>query len=317
MPGRLPNFLIIGAMKSGTSSLHEQLALRSGFFMSDPKEPCFFSDDEPFARGLEWYSALFDGARSGQRCGESSTHYTKLPTHPDTIARVRSVLPGARFVYLMRDPVERIVSQYIHEWTQREVSGSLDEAVRDHERYVDYSRYAYQLEPYLTSFGPDAVLPVFFERMVRHPDAELERVCEFLDDPSDEPRSWRRDLPAQNVSRERIRETPLRRTVRGFAPLRALKDRFPQSWRDRVKARWQIQERPELSAALREDVEARIDSDLARLGDWLGIALSCRGWMERVSAPAREWLDPPKPRAATQGVPACAPKRGGLAGASA
>ncbi|HTO70120.1 MAG TPA: sulfotransferase, partial [Myxococcota bacterium] len=79
---RLPDFAIIGAMKCGTSTLHEQLALRSGFFMSRPKEPNFFSDDDQYARGVGWYAGLFAGAAPGQLCGESSTHYTKLPTYP-------------------------------------------------------------------------------------------------------------------------------------------------------------------------------------------------------------------------------------------
>ena len=59
---RLPDFIIIGAMKCGTSSLHEQLALRPGIFMSRPKEPNFFSDGSNFERGLDWYGALFSEA---------------------------------------------------------------------------------------------------------------------------------------------------------------------------------------------------------------------------------------------------------------
>ena len=57
-----PDFMIIGAMKSATSTLHEQLAANPGFFMSRPKEPNFFSDDAVWARGLDWYSALFASA---------------------------------------------------------------------------------------------------------------------------------------------------------------------------------------------------------------------------------------------------------------
>ena len=73
--------MIIGAMKSGTRSLHDQLDLQPGFFMSDPKEPCYFSDDDVFDRGEDWYRGLFSGAGAGDLRGESSTHYTKLPTH--------------------------------------------------------------------------------------------------------------------------------------------------------------------------------------------------------------------------------------------
>ncbi len=79
---RLPDFIIIGAMKSATTTLHGLLASQPGVFMSTPKEPCFFSDDEVWARGVGWYASLFEAAPAGALLGESSTHYTKLPTYP-------------------------------------------------------------------------------------------------------------------------------------------------------------------------------------------------------------------------------------------
>ena len=81
---RMPDFLIIGAMKCATTSLHDQLAAQPGLFMSEPKEPFFFSNDEVYARGIDWYAGLFAGAAAGDLCGESSTHYTKLPSYPRT-----------------------------------------------------------------------------------------------------------------------------------------------------------------------------------------------------------------------------------------
>ena len=87
-PGSGPDFIIIGAMKCATSTLHEQLALQPGCFMTSPKEPCFFSDDDVYAQGLDWYGGLFEATPTGARCGESSTHYTKLPTHARTVERM-------------------------------------------------------------------------------------------------------------------------------------------------------------------------------------------------------------------------------------
>ncbi len=286
---RLPDFAIIGAMKCGTSTLHEQLALRSGFFMSRPKEPNFFSDDANFARGGEWYAGLFTGAAESQLCGESSTHYTKLPTHPHAAERMHALIPKARLVYVMRDPVERLVSQYLHEWSTRAVEGSLEEAVERHERFVAYSCYARQLEPYLERFGASAILPVFFERMVAFPDEELARVCRFLGDPSEEPVVWRLDLGPQNVSSERLRASPLRDALLRVPLVRWLKDRLPRSVRERAKELWRYGGRPELSADLRRHIEPRIDPDLARLGERLGAKLTCRDWAEQVLARPLEW----------------------------
>src|SRR5690349_17383952 len=114
---RPPDFVIIGAMKCATTTLHEQLARQPGIFMSRPKEPNFFSDDEVYARGLDWYRSLFDGAGDSALCGESSTHYTKLPSYPETVGRMARALPRPRLIYVMGHPVDRLISHFVHEVT--------------------------------------------------------------------------------------------------------------------------------------------------------------------------------------------------------
>lgn len=288
--GRLPDFVIIGAMKCGTSTLHEQLARRAAFFMSTPKEPNFFSDEDNWAQGLPSYRALFAAARPGQLCGESSTHYTKLPTHPHACERLARHLPDARLVYVMRDPVARLGSQYVHEWSQREVAGGFEEAVARHERYVAYSSYARQLEPYVAAFGRERILLVTMERMLAQPDDELERVCRFLGEaPGGDPVRWRDDIGAQNVSRERMRKSRLRSALLAVPGVRAVVDRIPHGPRERLKALWRIERRPELSPRLRADVEARLDEDLARLGAWVGLPLTCSTWKSLVTSRPMQW----------------------------
>jgi hypothetical protein len=294
IPDRLPNFLIIGAMKCGTSTLHEQLARRPGLFLSNPKEPNFFGDDACHARGLGWYGSLFAKAEPQQLCGESSTHYSKRPTFPHATSRIAATLPEVRVIYLMRDPLERIVSQYIHEWTEREVSGSLDRAVQGFPHLVAYSEYAYQLEPYLESLGADRVLPVFFERMAHDPRRVLEEVCAFIGDPSAEPAVWDPSVGRENVSSERMRQSPWRDAL-VHSPLgRALRRIAPQGFRESVKGAWRMRSRPAFSPQLRSELESRIDRDLARLGRWLGVELTCRGWREQVLGLEPRWVDPPR-----------------------
>jgi hypothetical protein len=290
---RLPDFILIGAMKCGTSTLHEQLGFRDGLYMSDPKEPNFFSDDVEYDRGIETYARLFSGARAAQLCGESSTHYTKLPTYPRTVERMRSSLARVKLVYVMRDPLERMVSQYIHEWSERTVRGSIERAVREHDRLIAYSEYARQLRPYLDCYGAESILPVFFERMLADPDRELERVCRFIGDPTPEKVTWR-SIPARNVSSERLRRSPLRDALLGLTPVRRVRSALPRSLRDRIKRYWQMQARPELSEKLRSELETRLDADLAQLGSWLGLSLRSRDWRAQVlgHAPA-EWTAPP------------------------
>jgi hypothetical protein len=297
MAGKLPDFIIIGAMKCGTSTLHEQLNARSGLFLSDPKEPNFFSDDETGA-GLADYMRLFEGATSSQKCGESSTHYTKLPTYPRTVENMRRHVGHARLIYVMRDPVERIVSQYIHEWTQLEVEGRIDDAVRRHERYVAYSSYARQLRPFLEHWGPENVLPMSMERMIAEPKEELARVCRFIGDPSTEEIEWHDDLGEQNVSRDRMRKSAVRTRLLEVQVIQNLKDRLPQKAKDFIKSYWQMRRRPVLSPAVREELRLRLDADLSELGRWLGSELSCENWKRAAPKLDWTWKNPPNRLAA-------------------
>jgi len=284
-----PDFMIIGAMKSATSTLHEQLAANAGFFMSTPKEPNFFSDDAVWARGLDWYESLFAGAPPGALRGESSTHYTKLPTHPRTLERLTASVATRKFVYVMRHPVERLVSHYIHEWSQGVYDEPIDEAVQQRPELVAYGCYGMQLAPWIESFGEGAVLPVFFERLTAAPQAELERVARFLGHTG--PVAWRSELAAQNVSRERMRKSALRDAIVASPLLTVLRRTLiPRALRDHVKARWQMRERPELSAAVRARVEQAFDADLAALGARLGVKLDCASFRAVVSERSLEWI---------------------------
>jgi hypothetical protein len=269
----LPDFVIIGAMKCGTSTLHAQLAAQPQFFMSEPKEPNFFSDDAIYAKGEDWYRGLFRNAPEGALKGESSTHYTKLPTYPDTIKRLAALIPDAKFIYVMRDPLDRLVSHYIHEWTQGVITCPIDKAIEKHPELVAYSRYAYQLQPWIARFGAGRILPVVFEQMTAAPDAELKRIAAFLGAQGEV--AWKSDLEAQNVSSERIRKFPGYRLLVDN-PVSTLLRRalIPRRLRDRVKSNLQMRERPQLSAELTAALAEIFDKDIAMLGPLTGAALT-------------------------------------------
>lgn len=260
----LPDFLIVGAMKCGTSTLHAQLAAQSGIFMSSPKEPNFFSDDDVYARGAGWYQQLFANAPSGALKGEASTHYSKLPTYPHTIERMSGALRKPKLIYLMRNPVERAVSHFIHDWTLGDMPGDLNRAMGRHPELIDYGRYAMQLAPYVQAFGREAVLLVSLERMQRQPQAELARVAAHIG--LKVPVVWQADRARANASAERIRRFPfydllVENPVAGSLR-RAL---VPQGIRKLVKSRLQLSERPVLADSLIRDLEARFADDHALL----------------------------------------------------
>lgn len=269
-----PNFIIIGAMKCATSTLHEQLALQPGIFMSDLKEPNFFSDDDQYAKGINWYTSHFAEATDAPLHGESSTHYTKLPTHPNTVQRLQQNLPDAKFIYIMRHPIDRLVSQYIHEWSQRVISVDINQAIEQHPELISYSQYSRQLAPYLEVFGSDRVLPVFFERMLSEPQAELERICCFLG--YNGTPAWSFDLDAQNVSTTRIRKSWWRDALVEAPGLSVIRRRFvPKSFRSWIRNFWSMKEKPILGRTQTEKLKLVFDDDLRTIGSWMGLELTC------------------------------------------
>lgn len=245
--------------------------------MSSLKEPNFFSDDDQYARGIGWYADLFAAAPRSSLVGEASTHYTKRPDYPLVIDRMRMHLQRPRFIYVMRHPVDRLISQYIHQWSERQITCDLPQAIRQHPELVNYSRYHYQLEPYFKAFGRDAVLPVFHEDMVASGQRELQRVFDFIG--HDGRPAWAKEMTRQNVSSERIRRFPgydlIMNSTLGTKLRRTL---VPQSLRTKLKGRLVMSNRPDLPEALRSELEEVFDEDLKKLSTWLGRNISCRNF---------------------------------------
>ena len=161
----LPNLIVIGAMKCGTSSLHYYLSLHPEIFMSERKELNFFIDRKNWGRGLDWYEAQFPEPLPVR--GESSPGYTKYPTFEGVAERLHSVLPGAKLIYLVRDPIERIVSHYLDSYALRREDGTIEDMLADLDdnHYVNCSRYFMQLEQYLRYYPESQILIITSEEL--------------------------------------------------------------------------------------------------------------------------------------------------------
>lgn len=274
---KVPSFIIIGAMKCATSSLHEQLAIQPGIYMSQLKEPNFFSDDHQYVKGWDWYCSHFKLAQAQDLCGESSTHYTKLPTYPQTVQRLHFHLPEVKLIYVMRHPIERLVSQYIHEWSQRVISVDLNQAIDLHPELINYSRYSMQLQPYFRVFGQERVLPVFFENLCQNPQTELERICQFIG--YEGKPTWNKELGTRNRSAERMRQSIWRDFLVEAPILREIrKQLIPKEFRSWVRSWWMMKQKPELRSEQYQHLQAIFNQDLMALGSWLETDLSCENF---------------------------------------
>jgi hypothetical protein len=282
-----PDFIIIGAMKSATSTLHEQLAKQSGIFMSVPKEPNYFSDDSQYALGDDWYDELFNDADPADLCGESSTHYTKLPDYPDTLQRMSKRLESPKLIYVMRHPIDRLISHYIHQWTQNVFKCDINQAIDGYEELTAYSCYVKQLTPYFEQYGYQNVLPVFTESLRVNPQKELERVAKFIGHV--EPVVWHDDVLEQNVSSERFRTFRGRSVVDSRLVIFLRRRLIPKSWRNKVKKALTMTDKPRIDQTHQKMLVALFDKDLAELGAMMGIHLNCDNYKKVTCETELNW----------------------------
>lgn len=255
-----PDYIIIGAMKCGTSTLAAQLGLQRGLFMTTPKEPNYFSDDTVYAQGADWYADLFRSANNGDILGEASTHYTKSPDYPETLPRMTAALKDVKLVYMIRNPMQRLVSHYIHAWSEGEVSTSLAEALKSHPALVGYGCYGAQVTPFIEAYGQRAILLTSLERLKAEPDAELTRIASHIGHAG--PVSWIEEQAVQNVSAERVRKFPLHKLLIDNPIAQSLRRNLvPQALRDKIRESRQMQDRPEFPNGARADLEAQFLED--------------------------------------------------------
>jgi hypothetical protein len=188
----LPNFFIIGAAKAGTTSLHHYLDQHPQIQMSAVKEPNFFAGPPngiPYPVGRidrrDEYERLFDPAF--ERRGEASPSYSNAPRRQGVPERIKQLLPEARFIYLVRDPISRLVSQYQMLFADGEERKSLRDAVRGLDREDPHgfyltcqSFYARQLELYLAHFPQQRILVVDQAELRRDRSGTLGEIFAFL-----------------------------------------------------------------------------------------------------------------------------------------
>jgi hypothetical protein len=274
---RLPNFLVIGAMKSGTTSLFHYLRAHPQVFMSPLKEVDFFVEGGNWKRGLDWYRRQFDGAPSNAvAIGEASTSYTNYPEYDGVPERISKVLPDVRLIYVVRDPIERIRSHYQHRALTAAERLPIDVAVLQDPRYVDRSRYALQLEQYLSCFPREQLLVITSEALRASRGPTMRGVYRFLGvDETFVPEMLDREFYRTEERANYPRPVWwLRRTAKRYLPLGKRTKRMVDlvmrgsSGHARAEA---IPPQPASSVPepLRIELEGRLRDDVRKLRAWL------------------------------------------------
>ena len=180
---RLPDFIVIGAMKCATSTVCKYLEDHPDIDMVPGGEPNYFSHDENYAKGPDWYERFFAGFSGDRIRGEGSNDYMAGALYPETATRMSRDCPKAKLILMVRHPVRRIASA----WTQNRVDcgdlvpESLDLAVtRMPERFVDQSLFWKNLSRYRAHFDDAQIFIGFMEDLSRNPDRFWADLCGFL-----------------------------------------------------------------------------------------------------------------------------------------
>ena len=196
---RLPNFFILGAAKAGTTSLYELLQQHPDIHLSFDKEPMYFSRDDYFSRGADWYAnTYFPDSASFARRGEATPHY--LYWAEKVAPRIRATYADAppKFIAILRHPVQRAHSWYWNMVLEGQESLSFpdalraeDERLREHRAeleskgsmrygYARGGRYLSQLRTYMNVFPAERMHVLLLEDLQQDQAAALVKICSFL-----------------------------------------------------------------------------------------------------------------------------------------
>ncbi len=272
----IKNFvLIIGAMKCGTTSLFNYLAEHPQIAPCKEKEPSFFSAERNYRKGFEYYQNLWDWQPEIHQIAlEGSTSYTRVTNSnyvnaAENIAKLQEK-EGCKFkfIYVMRNPLDRIESQYTHGavWRSKELKDSIINKTIDPEA-VDVSKYSMQIEEYYSRFDAKDILLINFNDLKNKPIELLNNICHFLQ--IDSRYQFKKIDIIHNGSQEKmrielpgwylIRHTPLMKLVKNKTPSN-VKEVFYRLFKRQVKDNY-----IKLSSAQKKAILCELEADLKML----------------------------------------------------
>ncbi|MEQ8998168.1 MAG: sulfotransferase [Coleofasciculus sp. B1-GNL1-01] len=272
--GNLPNLIVIGTQKGGTSSLHYYLSLHPQIYMCREKELDFFIAQRNWERGVEWYKKNFVG--EAKIYGESSPNYTDYPRYAQVPKRMHSIVPEVKIVYILRDPIKRIISHYMHWYSAGLENRSLSDALRNIEssRYTRRCLYYMQLEQYLNYFAKSNIFIMTSEDLYNKPQKIMQKLFTFLEvDNSFYDHKLSR---IHHNSSNKRRNNALGKSLEK-SPLGETIEHLPRPIREKAKTLLyfpfsQKVQRPTLDKTLEAELIDYLRPDINRLRDYTGLA---------------------------------------------
>ena len=266
-----PDLIIIGSQKCGTSSLHHHLDLHPDISMSAHKELDFFVEELNWKKGIQWYESQFKGI--AKLHGESSPSYTMYPNFSGVPERMHSYVPNAKLLYIVRDPIDRIVSHYLHQWYARRVNETLSSILSDlsgikAKHYLNASSYYLQLSQYLDFYELSNIYIISLESLKGSPEETMRGVFRFLE--VDDTCVLPQDFTVFNATKAKFRtnkfgylllskSTPLRQLV--SIPRRLLPHELKRRIRPLLSEK---QGRPAIESHVRELLKSSLREDINR-----------------------------------------------------
>jgi hypothetical protein len=273
---RKPDFLIIGAMKCGTTSLHHYLGKHPDIFTTTPKEIHYFNN--PNYQGKTWDEYLRHFQTDKQLAGTSPQSYTKrhLEHLGPVPARLHARLPHIKLIYIMRDPVERIYSHYFEAQEGGYApSEGLNAYLQDvaHNHYVLTSAYFYQLSAYLEYFPREQIHLLTLEQLRDNRLETLNGVFRFLGVPEMENESLFQFQ--SNQKSEKTKATELGKWMSGES-LATIRKAIPTSLKSTIKetalfrriTRTSKLDHERIQPALEEEIRSFLKKDVDQLRNW-------------------------------------------------
>ena len=261
----LPNFLIIGAAKAGTTSLYHYVRSHPEAFMPAKKELSFFCEEFQWRQGVRWYEAQFENAGSALAIGEASPRYTVYPVYRGVPERIAALLPDVRLVYLVREPIGRMRSHYVDRVAHGLETQPIEEALSSNPFYISSSRYALQLAQYVEHFARERILVITSDELMQNRQEVLSRLFRFLGiDPG-----FRADIFDEEFLRTEGRRIPRRgfRRISSSAVARKVAPILPHAFKDRFRSATTrtVDDASAVSPSLRERLEELLRDDVRNL----------------------------------------------------